>query len=46
MTNMRERGTQCQYTVAAITVVGPSNDHRKPFSWQEQELLGCAGSSP
>jgi hypothetical protein len=31
---MRERGTQCQYTVAAITVVGPSNDHRKPFSWQ------------
>jgi hypothetical protein len=46
MTNTRERGTHCQYIVAAIAVVGPSNDHRKPFSWQVQELLGCADSSP
>jgi hypothetical protein len=46
MTNMRERGTQRRYPVAAIAVVCPSNDHRKPFSWQEQDLLSGTGSPP
>ncbi|WP_284741766.1 hypothetical protein [Amycolatopsis sp. RTGN1] len=46
MTNVRERGAQCQYLAAAIAVVCPSNDHRKPFSLQEQDLLSGAGSPP
>jgi hypothetical protein len=46
MTNMWERGTQRQYLVAAIAVVCSSNDHRKPFSWHEQDLLNSAGSPP
>jgi hypothetical protein len=46
MTNMRERGTQGQYLAAAFAVVCSSNDHGKPVSWQEQELLSSAGSPP
>lgn len=46
MTNMWERGTQRQYLAAAIAVACPSNDHRKPFSQQEQDLLSGVGSPP
>ena len=46
MTNTWERGTQRQYLVAAIAVACPSNDHRKPRSWHEQDLLSSVGSSP
>ncbi|MEV6877837.1 hypothetical protein [Amycolatopsis sp. NPDC051128] len=46
MTNMWERGTQRQYLAAAIAVACSSSDHRKLFSWQEQDLLSGAGSPP
>ncbi|MEU6261808.1 hypothetical protein [Saccharopolyspora shandongensis] len=47
MTTMRKRGTRRQYLAAAIVVVCSSNDdHQKPFSWQEESLLGGAGSPP
>jgi hypothetical protein len=46
VTNMRERGTQRQYLAVAIAVACPSNDRRKPVSWQEQDLLSGAGSPP
>jgi hypothetical protein len=44
MTNMRERGMWRRYISAAIAAACLSNDRRMPGSWQERELLGCAGS--
>jgi hypothetical protein len=45
MTNMRYRGTQRQYLAAAFAGI-PSDDHGKPLSWQEQEILSGEGSPP
>ncbi|WP_219152254.1 hypothetical protein [Amycolatopsis sp. TNS106] len=47
MMTMRERGARRQYLAAAFAVVCSSNDdHQKPLSWQEESLLGGAGSPP
>jgi hypothetical protein len=43
---MRKRGTQRQYSGAAIAVVGPSNDRRKSISLPQQQELSCTGSPP